>query len=173
MRCFIACFPTIESARALHRVITTVWPLPGTVRAVPPENYHLTLRFLGELAESDAHRVARTVAEAEGAPVRCEAVSLTGFPRMGWANAIAVAVGRLPMIHRWHQRMQEIDVSAHEEVDDERRRSFVPHVTIARSCRPVRVPRVELPRGVELELAVPALYRSESVPGGVRYRAVL
>jgi 2'-5' RNA ligase len=102
--------------------------IPGA-RWVPPENYHLTLRFIGEtpgyLAEEIDHALA-------GLKARGFALTLAGvgtFTKSGRSTALWVGVAHSPPLD--HLR-SKIEIALQRCGLDPERRRFQPHVTLAR-----------------------------------------
>lgn len=143
-------------------------------RAVPAENLHVTVHFLGSIADSDEEplRAALAPACASVAPfsmrVAAAALAPPSRPRMIWAQleapfeladlAHAVAASAEPFAP--HARPP---------------RTGSPHVTLARLRR--RPPRAaELPplaaAGTEIAVAACELVRSHLGPGGSQYTTV-
>lgn len=83
LRIFLAVFPPPETRQAAFRA-TSALRRPGDgISWVKEENLHYTLRFLGDLGESGAHRAAEAAREAAAASRAFDAV-LGGpgaFPR--------------------------------------------------------------------------------------------
>lgn len=122
---------------AVHRELLGRWPdeepHAGWVW-VPAHQLHLTLRFIGEVADDAvmerlgdelAERVARVVQPfilpVEGAGV---------FPTRGAAKVVWVGVGRgHPRLFQLRQRMDDLLLASGLPVD---LRTFHPHVTVAR-----------------------------------------
>src|SRR5580698_10988098 len=102
--------------------------IPGA-RWVPPENYHLTLRFIGEIPG----HVARDVDDALlGLRAKGFALTLTGmgtFAKGGISNALWVGVERTPSLD--HLR-NKIETALQRCGLEPERRRFQPHVTLAR-----------------------------------------
>jgi 2'-5' RNA ligase len=65
--------------------------LPG--RAVPPANWHLTLRFLGTTEPERQRRVVEEMRRIEAAPFDLAFTGLGGFPRAGRAKVLWLGVG--------------------------------------------------------------------------------
>src|SRR5688572_15398164 len=82
----------LRGALERHLAATVGGRLPG--RAVPPANWHLTLRFLGS---TDAERHRRIVDElarvAAPPPVDLTLSALGAFPRAGRAKVLWIGVG--------------------------------------------------------------------------------
>ena len=77
VRAFVGVFPPPEVREALARAARKL-PVSGEVRWVRPVNIHLTLKFLGDVAEADLSRVAEVLKKI---PQRHEPfeVALCGF----------------------------------------------------------------------------------------------
>lgn len=133
---------------------------PG-VRWIPPENWHVTLRFLGE-------------ADAEEIAGRLDHVTLpTATARYGpaidlmWQRTIVVPVDGLA-------DLADSVASATAGLGDQPpRRRFVGHLTVARVKRGGRVPDViGLPVAATDNLATVALVASTLRPSGAEYETI-
>jgi 2'-5' RNA ligase len=106
--------------------------IPGA-RWVPPENYHLTLRFIGDIPG----HIARDVDDALlGLRARGFSLTLTGmgtFSKSGVSNALWVGVERTPSLD--HLR-NKIETALQRCGLEPERRKFQPHVTLARLDNP-------------------------------------
>jgi RNA 2',3'-cyclic 3'-phosphodiesterase len=106
--------------------------IPGA-RWVPPQNYHLTLRFIGGIPG----HVAQDVDDALLAiRARGFALTLTGmgtFAKGGVSNALWVGVERTPSLD--HLR-NKIETALQRCGLEPERRRFQPHVTLARLDNP-------------------------------------
>lgn len=102
--------------------------IPGA-RWVPPENYHLTLRFIGEIPG----HVARDVDDALlGLRARGFELSLAGmgtFAKGGVSNTLFAGVERTPQLEHLRNKIETALQRAGLEPE---RRKFQPHVTLAR-----------------------------------------
>ncbi|HTW29116.1 MAG TPA: RNA 2',3'-cyclic phosphodiesterase [Acetobacteraceae bacterium] len=106
--------------------------LPGA-RWVPAENFHLTLRFIGEVPPHQADEIDHALA-ALRAP--CFSLTLSGLGlfskggnRSGRPTALWVGVERNPQLD--HLQAKVATALQRTGLDAERRR-FAPHVTLAR-----------------------------------------
>ncbi len=102
--------------------------IPGA-RWVSPENYHLTLRFIGE---TQAHRaedidLALSVVRARGFSLILAGVGT--FTKGGRVTALWVGVERNPQLDHLQNKIET--ALQRVGVEPERRR-FTPHVTLAR-----------------------------------------
>lgn len=173
MRCFVAAFLEPASAAGLQsafRAVFTVDRGAGPERAmrrIPRENYHVTLKFIGETAQADLPGLLSTVSRlhgggAPGGALQTQTCRFVGFPRPAAARLAVAELPPDPRLQAWASELE----SALGEAD----RAFRPHVTVARFQRPVAFPVRELDEPLRLELQLPALYCSEQTAGGVRYR---
>jgi 2'-5' RNA ligase len=105
----------------------------GGAKWVPPENYHLTLRFIGEV---DNGRADDIDASLSGISARGFDLTLAGvgaFESHGRANALWVGVEKNPALEHLRAKVESAVVRAGCEPE---RRKFMPHVTLARLDSP-------------------------------------
>ena len=133
--------------------------IPGA-RWVPPENYHLTLRFIGE---TPAHRAEDIDLALAGLRGRGFALTLAGLgvftksgPKGGRSTALWVGVERNPQLDHLQGKIETALQRAGLEPE---RRRFAPHVTLARLDA---APEAKLAAFVQAH----NLFRSEPVPIG-------
>lgn len=113
-----------------ERLASLVGGIPGA-RWVAPENYHLTLRFIGEVPPHRAEEVDLALA---GVRAREFSLSLAGtgtFSRNGSkrGSSLWIGVERNPQLEHLQNKIETALQRA--GLDPERRR-FAPHVTLAR-----------------------------------------
>jgi 2'-5' RNA ligase len=135
MRLFLALDIDAAIRERINSYVDALRRVPG-IRFMPPESYHVTLKFLGEVKDLD--RVQRAVAT-----VRAAAFDLvfreTGFfpnlraPRVFWAGIHAD--GRLPAL------ASAVDEGLAQAGFPREERRFRPHLTLARSGSGNPVPR--------------------------------
>jgi 2'-5' RNA ligase len=147
------------------------------LRPVAPESLHLTLAFLGHRPEKEVERIAAVVRESAGAAPWVELRDPEQRPPRGRARVYA-----LPALSPGTEALQAGVASGLEEAGfyEPEKRSFWPHVTVARvrpeargSRRPAVVSEApgKLPERL-LEARVcrrMTLYRSELKPTGAQY----
>lgn len=101
--------------------------LPGA-RWIDPENYHLTLRFIGDVDDDVAHEVASMLGRVKRGPFDLHMDGLTSFggrkPRAVVAS-VAPAQALLDIQAEHERLMQRIGLEPEG-------RKFTPHVTLAR-----------------------------------------
>lgn len=132
MRLFLAIWPDAAAAAALARLAQAM--AQGAVgRAVPAEKIHLTLAFLGEVAEARVADVRAAAAAMRWEPVDLVFDTLGWFrgARVGWIGCSDPAPGLLSLQAALAQALR----SRGFELDE---RPYSPHVTLVRKAgRPV------------------------------------
>ena len=146
--------------------------IPG--RRVPPENWHITLRFVGEVEQLIIERLAHELGEylqpAVGTVV-CR--GLGAFPRARRAAIVYAAIDD-PEGILTHLAAECEDACRAVGLEPEGR-PFVPHLTIARVRPPVDVRKLIDRFGdfsVRLRVDEIRLMRSIIEKGGVRYEVL-
>ncbi|GMQ98874.1 MAG: RNA 2',3'-cyclic phosphodiesterase [Acidimicrobiia bacterium] len=147
-------------------------PVPG--RRPPPENWHITLRFLGECDELTTEAILRELDETldlSGGVVH--ATGIAAFPRASKASVMYVAIaddeGLLASLSTvCEDAARDVGFSPEE-------RPFVPHLTLSRLR-----PSMDLRRLVEsfasfrvpLEVGEVTLFRTRRTRTGLEYEAI-
>jgi 2'-5' RNA ligase len=169
MRLFVAVDVTDEVRGRALLVRERLGRAAGRIRWERPEKLHLTLRFLGDTAEDRLPAVLaaveRTAGSAAAGEVEFGGLGVfpdRGMPRVLWIGARDVG-GRLTAL------AEAMEAAAVELGYPPERRSFTPHLTVA---------RVEfVPRGTDLVGMMPeadtALRASQPVTSTVVYRSEL
>ena len=151
MRLFVALdLPWPIRERLSHLAATGI---PGA-RRVPPENYHVTLRFIGETPSHRAEDIDHALAALRARRFTLTLAGVGTFAKGGRATALWAGVERNPALDHLQNK---IETALQRCGLDPERRRFQPHVTLAR-----------LDNVAEAKLAgfVQAnnLFRSEPVP---------
>ena len=102
--------------------------LPGA-RWVPAENYHLTLRFIGEVPSWRAEEVDHALATLRARGFELTLAGLGVFAKAGRSSSLWVRAERNPSLD--HLRSKIETALQRAGLEPERRR-FNPHVTLAR-----------------------------------------
>jgi 2'-5' RNA ligase len=123
-------------------------------RWVPPENYHLTLRFIGELPGWRAEEVDQALAGLRAPGFELELSGVGTHEKGGRVTALWVGVARNPALEHLQAKVETALQRA--GLDAERRR-FSPHVTLARMDG---VPEAKIAAWVQGH----NLFRSDPVP---------
>jgi len=170
-------------APALRRAVAGLEPrfsaAAQSLRWVPPDHLHFTLKFLGEITEAQVVR-AGEAARQVGARTRSFAITVAGMgafpsprrPQVVWAG-VSDGADRLIAL------AADLDAALHRMKFPRERRSFQPHLTVARVRRSGPAPDLTailqelsgVPVGTQ---AVEALLVMESTldPSGSIYRQV-
>ena len=98
-------------------------------RWVPPENYHLTLRFIGEVPPHCAEEIDMALAALHGRGFDLVLTGVGTFSKAGRATALWLGAERTPRLQ--HLRSKIETALQRIGLKPERRR-FQPHVTLAR-----------------------------------------
>jgi len=172
---FLAVDLTDEARHMLAAVLADASPgppVPG--KRPPPENWHITLRFLGECDELATDSVLKDLDETlDLSRGVTHTIGLAAFPRASKAGVLYIAIaddeGLLSALSRvCEEAAREVGFSPEE-------RPFVPHITLSRLR-----PTMDLRRLVDsfanfrvpLEVNEVTLFRTYSTRAGVRYEAV-
>lgn len=125
-RLFIALDLPEDVVAALDRLCEG---LPGA-RWSDPEQFHLTLRFVGEVGQGLFYEIGEALASVRHPPFELALKGLGQFPPRGAPHTLWAGVddpsGALPTLRRRIERALE-EVGAEPE-----RRKFTPHVTLGR-----------------------------------------
>ena len=107
--------------------------IPGA-RWIPDENYHLTLRFIGEVPGYVAEEIDHALAAIRTRPFTLTLAGAGTFTKAGRGVALWIGAERNP--HLNHLR-GKIETALQRCGLDAERRRFQPHVTLARLDNPV------------------------------------
>lgn len=132
VRAFIAIFPPPDIQDALHRAALAL-PIEKSVRYVPPENIHLTIKFLGDVPPArltETGKLLAAVGERHG-PFEVELSGFGAFPSERRGRVLWTGAGR----GSDHLGAIAADVEdALEPLGFEREsRGYRPHVTLGRA----------------------------------------
>jgi 2'-5' RNA ligase len=165
MRLFLGLPIPPELAQALTRLPRAIELPKG--RPTDPENLHLTLVFLGEVAEPKLPPVEQELSELHFAPFPLKLTSLNTFPRAGVLYA-EVEPTR-PLLHL--QAKVAAGMARCGFVLEAR--PYHPHITLARLQGPLRLNKSQqaLPPSLQRSFRADTvnLYRSHLTPAGAQY----
>ena len=164
-------------------------PLPDDVRArlaglrgglkgarwVVPENLHLSLRFIGEVAGGEDKDIAHALQTVSATAFDIRLTGLGAFDRRGRVHAIWAGVEKPDALARLRDSVESALVRS--GLDPEHRK-FKPHVTLARmkNCSASEVSRyLEAHNGFSagsFDVGCFTLFRSHLGHGGAHYEAL-
>lgn len=180
MRVFVAVEPGAEQLQKIQEVVRELTPKAPSAKWVDPGGLHITLAFLGDIAEE---RLPLVVAAAESASALHRPLTLRisrggvfgsgRRPRVLWLG-VSGDVGELGALRR--DLEQALALSTGYSLEEGR---FDPHLTLARSRDPRGDPALdtcaqalaEVDFG-EVRIAELVVFSSELTPKGARYTAV-
>ena len=170
MRIFVGVFPPPEVSEALFRVARDL-PASTAFRLIGLEKLHLTLKFLGNVAEADLSRVQQALEQLRGRhePFEVETSGFGAFPSERRARILWAGVGEGSGLLR--AVAQSVDDLLEPAGFGRERRPYVPHLTLGRARghgAKLEDTSVFLPT---LRFTVSGVDLVESVPGegGVTY----
>jgi 2'-5' RNA ligase len=170
MRLFIGLPIPAELANALARHARTISLPKG--RWTPPENIHLTLVFLGEVAEQRLTSIKHELDELTVTPFPIKLANLNTFPRAG---VFIAEVDPTPRLLHLQALIASSMVRCGVPAED---RPYHPHITLARFREPSRISSLRLSNterilSTALRRSFIAdtvnLYRSNLTPTGPHY----
>lgn len=128
MKIFVAIRPPLDVRATLAGVMSD-WDVPGTV--VAPDNWHVTLRFIGRMGETDVDRLLAEMDQADlGGRFDATLGGLGAFSNPSKATVLWLG------LRRGGERMTELAEIVDGAVDrigaGVEDRPFVPHLTLAR-----------------------------------------
>jgi 2'-5' RNA ligase len=172
MRLFVAADLDVASREACARVAEHLRERGWPGRWVAPENYHLTVAFLGSVDPARLPDVVKAVQDAAPrvAPFDVPLDAVGAFPnsrrpRVVWVGpgAAVLAFGTLCGVVRSELAALGFTFEPHADA----------HVTLARAAGPtVALPAVDPPRIAPLPVAALTVYESFTERAGARYEAV-
>lgn len=103
-----------------------------SARWTPPEHYHLTLRFIGDVSGQQDEAVERALAPVASPPFEVQSPGLGVFPSRRKPRVLFADIDRAAPLMTLHHRIDAALLSAGVDRAD---KPFHPHVTIARLKR--------------------------------------
>jgi RNA 2',3'-cyclic 3'-phosphodiesterase len=168
MRLFLGIPIPTRTAEAFVHLARQVAPAG---RPTPPHNLHLTLVFLGEVREPIIPILQQHLSQLHFSPFQITPTNLDIFQR---GAILVVGIHPAPALLQLQASVAQIVQYCGLPVED---REYHPHLTLARSRTPIRLPHDQrnLPRKLPRALTHPIpvsevnLYRSTLTPTGSVY----
>lgn len=179
MRTFIAIDLSPEIKNRLTAAVKQLKPLATGIKWVAPENYHLTLKFLGEVAEPRVEVIKAVLDELVGKYQKFSLVARgTGSFPPGQSRMRVIWVG-LEAGPELLSIQAELEEALSRQGFEREERPFSPHLTIGRAREPQKQDRLkaELDRlGQQefgaMEVKEIELFQSILRPEGPEYRII-
>lgn len=115
-----------------ERLAQFAFGLPGA-RWVPPENMHLTLRFIGEVPNWRAEEIDLALHTIKAREFSLVVTGVGVFEKAGRVTALWAGIERSPQLEHLQTKVETALQRAGLEPE---RRRFTPHVTLARLDQP-------------------------------------
>lgn len=172
-------FLAVDLPESARRGLESIQPrgVPG-VRPVVPDQFHLTLHFLGEVDDTAVQPLLRSLDDVPSPALSLELAGVGQFPATGIARVLWAGCAENADLRQLHREMESRLSTAIGYRGESR--LWLPHITLARVTSPhksgligdwlaqhgaFRYPPVPLERW--------CLYRSDSGPTGPRYSVVM
>ncbi len=165
VRTFLALPVCVCLAESIDAYRTQI-PSTRDRRWIPRQNWHLTVRFFGDLSERQSKRIQNAIDTVSMPdPFVLTGGELAGFPN-GRPSVLAWLPDDCETLLQWVVRM---DARIDEAVEHSRDRSFKPHVSLARGPRRglLEEGRTDLPGVLHVRSLV--LFGSDLSGNGSRY----
>lgn len=130
IRCFVALELKDDAMKAIiKRIQNTISGSGADLKLVEPQNFHFTLRFLGEIPESKVERVKELLSKVKHEPFEATLKGVGVFPSLRRINVIWIGVSE------GQESIRKLFLKVNNALSPlfpKEREDFVPHLTIAR-----------------------------------------
>jgi len=182
LRAFIAVDIPSKIQQAIHEAASSLRGEVGAlVRWVPPENIHLTLKFLGDVSPAHVEQLAQMLrAEVDSCPAfDIHICGLGSFPNSKRARVLYIGIQAPAALEALYLGIESSSRKLGYESDANGERGFSPHLTIGRVNQKITAVEVQrIRRALEAakidslgsaRVDSVQLYKSELKPGGSVY----
>lgn len=146
---------------------------PPPFRRVAPENYHITLAFLGNLDMERLHELQNLLRRESwfSQPLDLRIATLGGFPSVRNSRYIVAEIAPDPVLDALYLRLKALLEQADYPTEQ---RALRPHITLARAKRGVKGAMIPLQPLTDLWIRADRLnlYESRSGPDGSDYQVL-
>jgi 2'-5' RNA ligase len=106
----------------------------GKVRWVPPENIHMTVRFLGDTDEATVPKLTQLIdrVAAEFGPAEVTINRLGGFPNLRRPRVIWAGLAESEDVERLGKMARQIELAVRQLRFEKDSKGFKPHLTLGR-----------------------------------------
>lgn len=129
MRCFIAIDLPEEARKELEKIQEQLKSPDTKAKWVKPEQIHLTLKFLGELTDSQVNKVKDLLKGITFEPLKVKLNALGTFPTQTFVRVIWIDILPKEKLVELHEK---IDSTLSEQGFRKEKRGFETHLTLAR-----------------------------------------
>lgn len=123
-------FTAIEIPDSLRESLSTIQdPNALQARWTDPEQFHVTLRFIGTVEEAEAARYEKALADVNAGPVQCDPYGLDVLPSRHSPRVLMLGLERTDSLMALYDAVSHgLETEGLESED----RAYRPHVTIGR-----------------------------------------
>jgi len=171
LRCFLAIEIPPEPRHRIADAISDLERSFPDLRITPPDNLHITLKFLGDFPEAALPRLAHQAA-SKLAPMQDFDVTLAGLGAFPHARAASVVwIGIQHGASQLARIARKLETTAGKLGAMRDRRPYQPHLTLARLREPRAIPldRVSAPDPITFRVEDVVLYESRLAPSGATH----
>ena len=165
-------FVALDLPASTHGALQALNDEDLSVRWTPPEKYHLTLRFVGDVEEETAQTLQHALGGQGSGTLTLEATGLDVFPSRRRPRVLVVRFREAPALMALQANVDEVVQEAGLEAE---RRSYSPHVTVGRTKKASTAEVRDYLRARKdfsmdpFSVEAYYLYESELHPGGARH----
>jgi len=142
-------------------LVSLVKKLPG--RSLPPDNFHLTLFFFGQLLGQEEEKIKEVLSEAvlKEKPFTLSFTDLSFFPGSGRPQGIWIKVGgrNEERLFSFRQKLKEALLAKKIDFD---KKPFLPHITLTRFSKKEKIFKRNLPKVTAGEFSISSIGLFES-----------
>ncbi len=168
-------FLAVDLPLPLARRLAEATPTARGVRRVPQQSIHLTLHFLGDVAEATIPALVAALNRVQAAPFALQLAGRGRFPARGPARVLWVGLAPSPALESLQAACGRAIASAGLPLES---RPFTPHITLARLTEAAGrriadefLAAAPIPAAFPVERIV--LYASERTPAGPLHQPLL
>lgn len=162
-------FVAVDLPDKVNRQLVNYAEVLRDVRWYGPSDYHLTLKFIGEVESDQMQQVRQELKEVSQPPFHVTINSLGYFPPGRHPRVIWAGFDDSPDLQHLHQSIEDTLLELGVERDD---RDYIPHITLGKN-KSVPKTRVETYLERRSDIHIPdipvdsfILYSSELTPDG-------
>lgn len=127
-RLFTALDLPTEALDAL-RTFRDATGLPARTRWTPPDNHHITLRFIGDVDDEQAASIEKALATVRAAPIWVKPLGLGVLPSRRNPRVLTVRIDPTDPLRTLYNTLQNTLKTVSVNTED---RTYRPHITVAR-----------------------------------------
>ncbi len=167
-RLFLAVPLPDEIKKTLAAMQEKLIPIFGKRGKTRPESMHLTVKFLGSVAEYRVKEITNTIRESlqNVNPFQLELNQSVTFGNPVAPRIVAVS---LTPIEQIRHLAETVDNACGKLGFQRETRPFTPHITVYRPKKPGGISPVQFPAGIYLPVSGIVLFQSELKPDGAAY----